>query len=152
MTGVIKAMLGIAFVLVMALIIMAVVFSPRTDDSSFHPNGKTILVGAVVCPDSTGARSEFHKGIQGEKEIKKLVPSGDPIKDMAFQQAALRILETHKPDFSSYGCSQLESGVPVYIESEDVTGIAIITAKLPDESSLHGITYASEIQSDASGK
>jgi hypothetical protein len=84
--------------------------------------------------------------------MKQLVPSGDPTKDMNFQQSALETMKTYKTDFSPYGCSELESGVPVYIESEDATGIATITAKLPDETLLHGITYASEIQSDASGQ
>lgn len=84
--------------------------------------------------------------------MKQLVPSGDPTKDMNYLQAASEVMKTYKTDFSSYGCSELESGVPVYIESEDATGIATITAKLPDETLLHGITYASEIQSDTSGQ
>jgi hypothetical protein len=144
MTGVMKAMLGVAFVLVVVLIIMAVVVSPRPD-SSFHPNGTTILSGAIVCPDSVGARSEFHKGVQGEKAMNRLVPSGDPAKDMKFLQAALEIMKIYKPDFSPYRCSELEAGVPVYIENEDATGIATIIAKLPDETLVHGITYVSEI-------
>ena len=81
--------------------------------------------------------------------MSQLVPSGDPTRDMKFNQAALEIMKTYKTDFSPYGCSELESGVPVYIENKDATGIATITAKMPDETLLHGITYASEIQSDA---
>ena len=84
--------------------------------------------------------------------MNRLVPSGEPTKDTKFQQSALEAMKTYKTDFSHYGCSELEAGVPVYIEGEDATGIAIITAKLPDEILLHGITYASEIQSDASGQ
>ncbi len=119
-------------------------------DSSFHPNGKTILGGAIVCPDSVGARLEFHKGVQGEKIADQIVKSGDS-KDKKFQ-ALLEVNKAYKTDFSSYGCSELEAGVPVYIENEDATGIATIAAKLPDEILLRGITYASEIQSDASGE
>jgi hypothetical protein len=121
-------------------------------DTSFHPNGTTILSGSIVCPDSVGARSEFRKGIQADKAMRQLVPHGDPTSDMEFLAASLEIMKTYKTDFSSYGCSELESGVPVYIESEDATGIATITAKLPDETLLHGITYASEIKSDTSGQ
>jgi hypothetical protein len=80
--------------------------------------------------------------------MNQLVPSGDPAKDMRFLQAALEIMKTYKPDFSRYRCSELDARVPIYIENEDATGIATITAKLPDETLLHGITYASEIQSD----
>lgn len=128
---------------------MATCGSPDSD-SSFHPNGRTILAGAIVCPDSVDTRSEFHKGIQGAKIADQIVQSGDS-KDKYFQ-ALLEVNKTYKTDFSSYGCTELEAGVTVYIESEDATGIATITAKLPDKTLLHGITYASEIQSDASGK
>lgn len=123
------------------IVIMAACGSPDSD-SSFHPNGTTILAGAVVCPDSVGARSEFHKAIQGEDQIEQIKRQSGHITD----EQLLTILETHKADFSAYGCSELESGVPVYIENEDATGIATITAKLPDETLLHGITYAQEIQ------
>lgn len=131
-------------------------------EPSFHPNGKTILAGAVVCPDSLGARSEFHKSIQAaetlanmEQQIKQQY--GDPSSYDQMTNAIhglplVNFLETHKPDFSPYGCSELESGIPIYIENEDATGIATITAKLPDDTLLHGITYASEVQSNASGK
>jgi hypothetical protein len=116
-------------------------------EPSFHPNGTTILAGAIVCPDSVDARSEFHKGIQGAKIADQIVQSGDS-KDNNLQ-ALLEVNKTYKANFSPYGCSELEAGVPVYIESEDTTGIATITAKLPDDTLLHGITYAREIQSDA---
>jgi hypothetical protein len=150
MTGVIKAMLGVAFVLVVALVIMAAVFLPGGDDSSFRPNGKTILAGAVVCPDTVGARSEFHKGIEAEKALNEIAQSHDTKMDKLDHMA--KVLSANKADFSPYGCSEIESGVPVYIESEDAIGIATITAKLPDETLLHGITYASEVQSDAPRK
>jgi len=150
MTGVIKAMLGVAFVLVVALVIMAAVFLPRANDSSFHPNGKTILAGAVVCPDTVGARSEFHKGIEAEKALNEIAQSHDTKMDKLDRMA--KVLSANKADFSPYGCSEIESGVPVYIESEDAIGIVTITAKLPDDTLLHGITYASEVQSDAPRK
>jgi hypothetical protein len=139
MAGVMKAMLGIALGLVVALIIMAVVFSPP----SFHPNGKTVLYGATVCPDSIGARSEFHKGIQFEEKVKGTKVYGD-----SRDEPLIAFFEAHKADFSPCGCSDLGSEVPVYIESEDATGIATITAKSPDGTLLHVITYASEIQSN----
>jgi len=110
----------------------------------------TILAGAVVCPDSSDTRSEFHKGIQGAKAADKISKSGNS-QDQNLQ-ALLEVNKTYKTDFSPYGCTEIESGVPVYIENEDATGIASITAKLPDETLLHGITYASEIQSNLSGQ
>jgi hypothetical protein len=159
MMRLIKAMLGIALVLVVVLIIMAVVVLPHHDDSSFHSNGKTILAGAVVCPDSVGARSEFHKGIQAAETSEKMEQQikqqyGDPssydlMTNAIHSLPLVNFWETHKTDFSPYGCSELESGVPVYIENEDATGIATITVKLRDETLLHGITYAQEIKSDA---
>lgn len=119
-------------------------------EPSFHPNGTTISSGAIVCPDSADTRSEFHKGIQGEKASAQIAQSSNS-QDKNLQ-ALLEVSKTYKTDFSPYGCSELEAGVPVYIESEDATGIATITAKLPDDTLLHGITYASEIQSGASGQ
>jgi hypothetical protein len=120
---------------------MAACGGPGTD-SSFHTNGTTISAGAIVCPDSVGARAEFHKGIQVAKTMHQIEQQSGDSKDKL-----QTLLKTYKPtDFAPYGCSELESGVPVYIENEDATGIATITARLPDETLLHGITYAQEIQ------
>jgi hypothetical protein len=116
---------------------------------SFQPNGKTISAGAIVCPDSADTRSEFHKGIEFEKAVNQIAQSEGTQMDKLNRMST--ILPT-KADFSRFGCSELGAGAPIYIESEDATGIATITAKLPDETSLHGITYASEIKSDASGQ
>jgi hypothetical protein len=122
----------------------------ETPQSSFHPNGMTILVGAIVCPDSAHARSEFHEGIQGGQIAEQIVQSGNSEYEKV--QALSEVQKTHWADFSSDGCSELEGEVPVYIQSEDVTGVATITAQLPDDTLLHGITYTSEIQSEAGRK
>ncbi len=127
-------------------ILAGVIFWPRSDD--FHPNGITTGVGAIVCPDSVDARSEFHKGIQQDKQahqIKQPQHNEDGSISLAYTEALVAVFKD-KPNFAPYGCSELEGEVPVYIESEDTTGIATISAELPNGTLLHGITYAQEIQ------
>jgi hypothetical protein len=151
------------FCLILAVVAVVWVHGLLSDtdtDTSFHPNGTTILTGAIVCPDSVGARSEFHKGIQEDKAMRQLVPHGDPTSDLKFLAASLEIMKTYKTDFSPYGCSEFGAGEPVSIESEDA-GIATIAVELKhtlkgdsavDDTLLHGITYASEVQSVAPGQ
>lgn len=137
----------LAIAALVALVWISGIFDP---DDSFHPNGKTISAGALVCPDSVATRSEFHKGIQGQKIMNQIARSGDS--EAKNLHALLEATSIYKTDFSAFGCSELESGSPIYIENEDATGIAAITAKLPNTTLLHGITYASEIKSDSSGQ
>lgn len=110
-----------------AAIIAVIWHLGKPAEKPFHPNAVARDSGAVVCPDSPGARSVFHEKDWDETlndDLKK-VQSGIPVK---------------APDLSPYGCTGIVSGTPVYIESTDSTGIANVTTELPDGTMVSGIT------------
>jgi hypothetical protein len=95
--------------------------------ASFHANAIARDYGAVICPDSAGARSVFHEKEWDEtlEDDLRKVQSGVPIK---------------APDLSPYGCTTLDSGTGIYIEKTDATGIATVTSHRSDGTTLRGIT------------
>lgn len=141
-----KTLFTIAFI----VLLTGIIGCDSSDSDSFQPNGTTVLSGAVVCPDSVEARSEFHKGIQGQKAMDQIAQSegSQYAKILAMVQANT----AYNPDFAALDCSEIESGVPVYIESEDATGIATITGTSLDGTMVHGITYAREVKPYTSGQ
>jgi hypothetical protein len=116
------------WVTAIAAIIAAILYLVKPEpEKPFHPNAIARDSGAVICPDSPGARSIFHEKDWDETlddDLKK-VQSGGVVK---------------APDLSPYGCTGLVSGTAVYIESTDSTGIATVTAKLSDGTVISGIT------------
>jgi hypothetical protein len=104
------------------------VFDKSEPKTPLHPNAVARNIGgAILCHDSAGARSVFH-----EKEW------DETLEDTAkhFQSG----IAPKTPDLSPYGCTGLNSGPPLYVESTDVTGIANVTVELPYGTTIQGIT------------
>jgi hypothetical protein len=118
---------------------------PKTDDKPtpvappFHPNAvaKSLSAapGAIVCSDfaSVGLVFDLYNA-HWEDSMLDAMTKG--------QSRVLRGQSAPAPDPTLYGCSLLKPGTPVEVRSGEglLTGIPMVTAKLPDGEMIHGVT------------
>lgn len=103
-------------------------------DTSFRPNGAVVGgIGAVVCPDSPHARIGLNDKAWDDtlEDSQKKVQAGEQLR---------------APDLTGDNCSTLVTGTPVHIENKDSSKITTVTAKLPDGTTIHGITRSDMVQ------
>jgi hypothetical protein len=114
--------------------LFVVIAACSDQDTSFHPNGIAVGgIGAVVCPDSAHARAGLSDKAWSEtlEDSEKKVQAGEQLR---------------APDLTGDNCSTVVPGTPVYIESTDSSKLATVTAKLPDGTTIHGITRSDMVQ------
>ena len=137
---------------VLAVILLAIILYPPDFErhpttvassqpslAAFHPNARakslSAAPGAIVCPDFASVRLVFSLyASHWEDTMQDAVTQG--------QATVLRGAFAPAPDPALYGCSLLKPGTAVYVENTDAftTGIPIVSAQLPDGSTIRGVT------------
>jgi hypothetical protein len=115
------------------------VANPQPSATAFHPNARakslSAAPGAIVCPNFASVRLVFSLyASHWEDAMQDAVTQG--------QATVLRGASAPAPDPALYGCSLLKPGTAVYVENTDAftTGIPIVSAQLPDGSTIRGVT------------
>ncbi len=115
---------------------------PAAPTEQIHPNAvaKSLRAapGAIVCSDLATVGLVFKLYSEAwEDAVQDSMTGG--------QSRAIRGQSASVPDPSLYGCSLLPPGTPVEAQNAGgaLDGVPLVTAKLPDGTTVHGVTLPS---------